>query len=155
MLSRIYEHPDDVDLSVGGSLEKLLPGGLAGPTFTCIWLQQLKNIRTGDRFFYDHKDGSFTLEQIQEIRKASVSRWFCDNTRSIKNMQPKGFLLISEKYDSLHYYLLTIPKSSRKEYLLKYPQALLGYPFINHTLINIKDTSTKATNINIYVYICD
>lgn len=97
ILEEIYDHPDDVDLTVGGNLETLNPGGLAGPTFTCIWLEQLKRIRKGDRLFYDHKDGPFTRDQLNEIRKARVSKLYCNNSNGIKKMQPNGFLVISER----------------------------------------------------------
>lgn len=73
-----------------------MQGGLAGPTFTCIWLKQFKRTRISDRLFYDHEDGPFTLEQLNEIRKASISRWYCDNT-NIEKMQPNGFLAISNQ----------------------------------------------------------
>nr|CAH7728340.1 unnamed protein product [Callosobruchus chinensis] len=39
-LASLYESPDDVDLTVGGSLEQLVPGTLAGPTFLCILTEQ-------------------------------------------------------------------------------------------------------------------
>ncbi|CAH1962658.1 unnamed protein product [Acanthoscelides obtectus] len=39
-LARLYESPEDVDLTVGGSLEQLVPGTLAGPTFLCILTEQ-------------------------------------------------------------------------------------------------------------------
>lgn len=97
LLAKIYQHPDDVDLIVGGNLEDVIKDTLGGPTFTCIWLKQFKNIRKGDRFFYERKNGPFTLEQLKEIRKTSVSRWFCDNSNNIKYMQPNGFLSISSK----------------------------------------------------------
>lgn len=96
LLENIYDHPDDVDLAVGGGLERPNSDGLAGPTFTCIWLKQLKNIRKGDRLFYDHEEGPFTLEQLNEIKKASVSKLYCDNSQGLKEMQPNGFLVISE-----------------------------------------------------------
>lgn len=95
MLEDLYEHPDDVDLVVGGNLERLHLGGLGGHTFTCIWLKEFKKIRSSDRFFYDVKDGPFNKKQLKEIKKASISKWYCDNSHNITHMQPKGFLSIS------------------------------------------------------------
>lgn len=37
------------------------------------------------------------LEQLREIRKATVSRLLCDNGDHIQTMQPEGFRVISEK----------------------------------------------------------
>lgn len=37
------------------------------------------------------------LEQLNEIRKSSVSRIFCDNSDDLHTIQPQGFLKISEK----------------------------------------------------------
>ena len=69
-LRSVYQHVDDIDLFVGGLLEKRMPGGLLGQTFSCIVADQVNKIpcsiinfdicqiiqmfRTmmGDRFFY-------------------------------------------------------------------------------------------------------
>lgn len=61
-LKTLYEHPEDVDLTVGGSLETHVPGTLAGPTFLCILTKQFYKTRVGDRFWFEN-DGpqGFTL----------------------------------------------------------------------------------------------
>lgn len=61
-LRSLYEHPDDVDLNVGGLLENLLPGTLSGPTYLCIMLEQFYRTRVGDRFFFENAqhEGAFT-----------------------------------------------------------------------------------------------
>lgn len=61
-LSLLYAHPDDVDFTVGGSLEAHAPGTLAGPTFLCILLEQFYRTRVSDRYFYElgGQPGSFT-----------------------------------------------------------------------------------------------
>lgn len=61
-LSVLYAHPDDVDFTVGGSLEAHAPGTLAGPTFLCILLEQFYRTRVADRYFYDrpHQPSTFT-----------------------------------------------------------------------------------------------
>ncbi|KAK2585041.1 hypothetical protein KPH14_008561 [Odynerus spinipes] len=98
-LASLYAHPDDVDLTVGGSLERDVPGTLVGPTFLCILLEQFYRTRVGDRFWYENsnQDTAFTKEQLNEIRKASISRLFCDNGDNIELMQPKGFELVSDR----------------------------------------------------------
>ncbi|XP_060838351.1 peroxidase [Rhopalosiphum padi] len=98
-LALLYNHPDDVDLSVGGSLEAHVPNTLAGPTFLCLLTEQFYRTKVSDRYFYElgGQVGSFTPEQLNEIRKSSVSRIFCDNSDDLHTIQPQGFLKISEK----------------------------------------------------------
>ncbi|XP_015600700.1 peroxidase isoform X2 [Cephus cinctus] len=97
-LAAVYDYVDDVDLTVGGSLEKIVNGALVGPTFLCILHEQFYRTRVGDRFWYENGDSdfAFTIEQLNEIRKASVSRLFCDNGNHIQTMQLRGFELISK-----------------------------------------------------------
>ncbi|XP_043257437.1 peroxidase-like isoform X2 [Colletes gigas] len=97
-LSELYASPDDVDLTVGGSLEAHIPGTQAGPTFLCILTRQFYRTRVGDRFWFERGDNevAFTIEQLNEIRKSSISRLFCDNSDHITNMQPKGFQQVSQ-----------------------------------------------------------
>lgn len=119
-LQSLYSTPDDVDLTVGGSLETHVAGALAGPTFLCILTEQFYRTRVGDRFFYEHgdKETQFTRSmfnlckslkihfvnylyimtaQLNEIRKASVARLMCDNSNHIQSIQPKGFLTTSKR----------------------------------------------------------
>ncbi|XP_046420327.1 peroxidase-like [Neodiprion fabricii] len=98
-LAQLYETPDDVDLTVGGSLESHVNGALAGPTFVCILLEQFYRTRAGDRFWFESSDQdvAFTPEQLTEIRKSSISKLFCDNGDNIKLMQPRGFEIVSEQ----------------------------------------------------------
>lgn len=62
-LATLFQNPDDVDLTVGGSLEAHVPGTLAGPTFLCILTEQFYRTRAGDRFFYENgnPETGFTL----------------------------------------------------------------------------------------------
>lgn len=41
-ISRLYEHPDDVDLWTGGVSELPVRGGLVGETFACIFKKIIK-----------------------------------------------------------------------------------------------------------------
>lgn len=98
-LKSLYASPEDVDLTVGGSLESHVAGALAGPTFLCILTEQFYRTRVGDRFFYERgdKDLAFTRPQLQEIRKASIARIMCDNGNDIHMMQPRAFLRVADK----------------------------------------------------------
>lgn len=84
-LVHLYKHPDDIDLFVGGILERHLPGGSLGPTFACILGEQFKNLRFGDRFWYERQDPTigFSEHQLTELRKVSLARIFCDNSDGI------------------------------------------------------------------------
>lgn len=95
-LMSLYEAVDDIDLTVGGSLENHVPGTLAGPTFLCILTEQFYRTRVGDRFFYENRQAGLTLEQLNEIRKVSIARLMCDNS-DIQSIQPRAFERISGK----------------------------------------------------------
>ena len=95
-LSRVYSHVDDIDLFTGGLSERPVTGGVVGPTFACIIGQQFLNLRKGDRFWYENGDhaGAFSPDQLQEIRRASLSRVICDNLDDIESLQPFAFLTV-------------------------------------------------------------
>ena len=88
----------DIDLFIAGSSEKVLPGAIVGPTFACIIGEQFRRIKEGDRFWYENPNqaGSFTPQQLAEIKKTTLSRVLCDNS-NIEIMQPNAFLLPSPK----------------------------------------------------------
>lgn len=91
-LRTLYKNVDDVDLLVGGMAERPVEEGLLGPVFRCIVGEQFVRTRAGDKFFYDNANqpGSFTEDQLAEIRKTSLARVFCDNS-DILTMQPHVF----------------------------------------------------------------
>lgn len=93
--ARMYSGPEDVDLWSGGVSEKPLPGSMVGPTFACIIGKQFRNLRKGDRFWYENGGwpSSFTLEQLSEIRKVKLSRMICDNGDDIDTIQVYGMVL--------------------------------------------------------------
>ena len=97
-LSSAYEHVDDIDLFTGGISERPVVGGVVGPTFACILGQQFLNLRKGDRFWYENGGvdakypGGFTSQQLQEIRKSSLSRVICNGLDDVGAIQPYAFL---------------------------------------------------------------
>ncbi|SPP83193.1 peroxidase [Drosophila guanche] len=96
-LKSLYHSHEDVDLTVGGSLEAHVSGALAGPTFLCILTEQFYRTRVGDRFFFENGDKitGFTPDQLVELRKASMARLLCDNGNRITSMQPEAFRTVS------------------------------------------------------------
>ena len=102
-LKQNYQHVDDVDLYVGGFLEKAHRDSILGPTFKCIVADTFARLKIGDRFFYDlglDKLTKFSPIQLQEIRKTSMARVLCDNTENVVEMQPQAFKTVgSNKFN--------------------------------------------------------
>ena len=72
----VYKHVDDLDLYVGGLLEKNDGDSILGPVFKCIIGRQFQLLKKGDRFFYDlsiasNKKVAFNLEELNEVRSDS------------------------------------------------------------------------------------
>ena len=66
-LKKLYSHPDDVDLLVGGMAERPADDSTVGYTFRCIIGEQLARTKKGDRFFYDvpNQQNSFTEGELE------------------------------------------------------------------------------------------
>lgn len=88
VLKKLYHHPDDVDLWVGGISEKPKAGHTLGPTFSCIIARQFEALRLGDRFWYETGDCTtgFTGKQLSEIRKVTLAGVICNNSDSIRHI---------------------------------------------------------------------
>jgi len=93
--AEIYESPEDLDLWSAGVTERPLPGSMVGPTLACIIGKQFHNYRLGDRFWYENGGwpSSFTLEQLDEIRRVKLSRVICDNSDKIEDIQVYAMVL--------------------------------------------------------------
>jgi len=92
-LQEVYENVEDIDLFIGAIQETPDDGdAIIGGTFLCLIGDMFGRMRFGDRFFYDNADqtGSFTIDQLNQIRKTSMSRLLCDNT-VIERIQPRAF----------------------------------------------------------------
>lgn len=62
----LTRHPDDIDLFAGGMSENVVPGGIVGPTFQCLFVKQFEAYKKGDRFFYENKfpETGFTFGKL-------------------------------------------------------------------------------------------
>nr|KAG5714322.1 hypothetical protein BaRGS_018539 [Batillaria attramentaria] len=88
-----YSDYDEIDLFTGGLSERPVPGGVVGPTFACIIGKQFRNIRLGDRFWYQNLNhaGALTPEQILYVESLGLSDLICLTT-SVAAVQISPFL---------------------------------------------------------------
>ena len=97
ILSKLYDSdPNIADLWVAGLAETPAFPALVGRTFGCIIREQMRRLRDGDRFFYENP-GVFKPSQLEQIRKASLSKIMCDNLKSIVSVQKNAFLADSKR----------------------------------------------------------
>ncbi|NXU94274.1 PERL Lactoperoxidase, partial [Xiphorhynchus elegans] len=75
----VYGTADNIDVWIGAVAEPVVPGGRVGPLLACILGTQFRNLRDGDRFWWENP-GVFTLQQLQALRKITLSKVFCANT---------------------------------------------------------------------------
>jgi len=97
-LEKVYGpgNVNEIDLFVGGISEIAVNDGILGPTFTCIVANQFRNLKFGDRFWYENTDhlGTFTSSQITSIQKTTITSLLCRNT-DIPELAKSALLLES------------------------------------------------------------
>ncbi|NWV80267.1 PERE peroxidase, partial [Dasyornis broadbenti] len=76
---RLYGTPKNIDIWIGALAEPFVNGGRVGPLMACLIGTQFRNIRDGDRFWWQNP-GVFTPRQRCSLAKISLSRIICDNT---------------------------------------------------------------------------
>ena len=89
-LQGLYEHPNDIDLFVGGMAERTVDGaGLTGYVFQWIKALQFRDLMVGDRYFFAHESpgggvftpGHLTTLQLENLRTRNLGDIICDNTK--------------------------------------------------------------------------
>ncbi|NXG75933.1 PERM Myeloperoxidase, partial [Baryphthengus martii] len=75
----LYGTPKNIDIWIGALAEPFVKGGRVGPLMACLIGTQFRNIRDGDRFWWENR-GIFTPQQRSSLAKISLSRIICDNT---------------------------------------------------------------------------
>ncbi|XP_046343574.2 thyroid peroxidase-like [Haliotis rufescens] len=92
-LEDIYESVDDIDLYSGGIAEIPNLPAAVGKTYICLIGEHFKKLRDGDRFWFESTNTvtGFTDSQINQLKKASLSRIICDNADSFESIQPRAF----------------------------------------------------------------
>lgn len=99
-LRQVYENVHDIDLWVGGLSETIVnKRTVLGATFRCLIIDQFAELKRGDRFYYENapmtntsNDIAFTPEQLNEIRKISLSSLICNNYE-ISSIQKNSFFI--------------------------------------------------------------
>jgi len=95
-MKQVYGHVDNVELYTGGIAERPVKDSLLGPTWWCIVGYQFQVLKKADRYFYDLGgfQHSFSLAQLDEIRKMSMSALLCMIT-TVSKVPPFAFRTIS------------------------------------------------------------
>lgn len=79
VLQEVYGTVDDIDPWVGFLSEDHMPNSLFGETVLTLMTRQFRNIRDGDRFYYEN-DSGLTSEEKSEIKKTRLSHVIRRNT---------------------------------------------------------------------------
>lgn len=66
-LQRSYKHVNDIDLLVGGMLEKPIENTLFGPVILHILREQFYRLMVGDRYFYSNKNQTYPFTKGKSI----------------------------------------------------------------------------------------
>ncbi|XP_076824795.1 myeloperoxidase-like [Clavelina lepadiformis] len=90
-LAKVYSHPEDIDLFAGGVSEVSRGSGIPGPTFTCLLAYQFRDLKKGDRFWFENggSNARFTYSQLEVIKSVSLARILCDVGENITTIQPR------------------------------------------------------------------
>lgn len=95
-LSQVYLSPLQLDL-YAAHLETPFPGSAIGPTLVCIIARQFYHIKHGDRYWFENDlpsgFGSFSPDQLDQIRQTSMAKVLCRNSDSgISFVQPSPMI---------------------------------------------------------------
>ena len=90
ILKELYgDNPNLVEVWVAGLAETPVKRASVGPTFHCIIKDQFQRTRDGDQFYYE-RGGVWPPDQLKQLKKASLSRMYCDNL-NITSIQRNAF----------------------------------------------------------------
>uniref|UniRef100_K1R9F9 Peroxidasin-like protein n=1 Tax=Magallana gigas TaxID=29159 RepID=K1R9F9_MAGGI len=88
---KLQSDVDDIDVFAGGVAETPLDGAAVGPLFSCIIGNQFRDMKEGDRYWYENRGREgFRREQLAEIRKVRFAKILCDNL-GVDPIQPDVF----------------------------------------------------------------
>ena len=141
ILRSVYIRPADIDLFVGGLLERRIEGqGVLGHVFGHIVGEQFRRLKDGDRFFFTHigHEHSFTTAAIEAIKRRRLSDVLCDNT-ILNNIATNVFVSDSPR--------MNCSSSMAKNNLDLSKINLLLPPKISTTMTTTTRTSTTTRRI--------
>jgi len=89
---------EDIDLFVGGLIEKTISDGSVGMTFAEIIAHGFQRTKFGDRYYFEHgEEGSrFTKPQLAELRKQTTAAFICKNIPHVLKMPVNAMRTPSE-----------------------------------------------------------
>ncbi|GFO37824.1 peroxidase-like protein [Plakobranchus ocellatus] len=75
----VFNHIDDIDLFSGALSETHVLGGVVGPTFACIIAKQFRDLKYGDRFWFENPQSAtrFTEAQLRAVKSVSMASILC------------------------------------------------------------------------------
>ncbi|XP_076335624.1 uncharacterized protein LOC143238887 [Tachypleus tridentatus] len=93
LFQQIYKVVEDIDLLPGVLAERPLEGAMVGETLACLLGYEFYLLRGSDRFWYENDlpPSAFTLEQLQEVQKVTMTRILCDNIFNDGYIQPNSY----------------------------------------------------------------
>jgi len=91
-LAVLYDYVDDIDVYVGGLAESHVEGGLVGPLFAHMMAAQFRDLKRGDRFYFENGacETIFTPAQLDELKKVTMASLLCTCTDT-QSVQRKPF----------------------------------------------------------------
>ncbi|CAL1528659.1 unnamed protein product [Lymnaea stagnalis] len=94
---RVYSSVDDVDLYGGAAGETRAYQGRVGQLYSAILGAQFRDLKFGDRFWFENLDdvSSFTADQVSQIAGLKLSRVICDTVAGITKIQLNAFQTVS------------------------------------------------------------
>ncbi|XP_063821405.1 peroxidase-like [Ostrinia nubilalis] len=89
-----YKNVEDIDLMAGLWTELPAEGSFLPKTLQCIMEEQFIRFIVSDRHWFErpNRPHAFTLKQLLEIRKSTISRLLCDVGDKVTEIQPYGFI---------------------------------------------------------------
>ncbi|KAL3854991.1 hypothetical protein ACJMK2_014223 [Sinanodonta woodiana] len=79
LLKSVYQSPMDIDLWTG-IITEIPVLAVVGPTLNCIFLNQFRALRNGDRYWFERPEPEgFSLAKLTGIKQTSLSAVLCAN----------------------------------------------------------------------------
>ena len=86
---RLNRHVNDIDLFFGGLSESPVSDGVVGTTFACLLAHQFRDLKRGDRFYYENGPSptGFSIGILIGNIAFKIYKTFSIRTRTIERNQ--------------------------------------------------------------------